>query len=275
MSQVADPVQLIVILALAGIAAGLLAGLFGVGGGLVVVPVVFFVMQGLGVESALAMPIAVSTSLVCILPTALSSTRAHHKLGNVDWSLVKTLTPGLLLGVLLGSQLIAHLRSNAFVIFFGLFLLAVAANIIWRSNRPAYLEQLPAPWVQRSLAALVGAVSAVAGVGGGAMGVPLLTAASVPVHRAIGSCAAFGAGIALVGATSIILTSTTPTGVPTGTWRLVYWPALVALVPLTVVTAPFGAALGKRLPAPLLRRLFAAVLALTSIRMLYAALAES
>lgn len=259
------------ILAAAGCAAGLLAGLFGVGGGLVVVPVVYFVLQGMNVDPALAMPIAVSTSLATIVPTAISSVRAHHRLGNVDWTLVKRLAPGLLTGVLIGSQLVAHLRSKGFVVFFGLFLLFIAANILWRGSRKPYLPQMPRMWIQALVAALVGGVSAVAGVGGGALGVPLLSAASVPVHRAIGSCAAFGLLISSLGAVSILVSTTTPANAPDGTWHLVYLPGLFALVPLTVLMAPRGAALGKKLSPDLLRKLFAGVLVLTSLRMLYSA----
>lgn len=272
MEFILDNASILAILALAGCVAGLLAGLFGIGGGLVVVPVMFFVLQSLGVAAELAMPIAVSTSLATIVPTAISSVRAHQRLNNVDWQLVKRLAPGLLAGVFVGSQLIAHLRSEGFVVFFGLFLLAIAANIIWRGNRKPYLSELPVRWVQALVAALVGAVSAVAGVGGGALGVPLLTAASVPVHRAIGSCAAFGLLISSLGVISIVLASDTPVDAPQGTWRLVYLPGLMALVPLTVLLAPWGAALGKKISPQLLRKLFAGVLILTSARMLASAL---
>jgi uncharacterized membrane protein YfcA len=264
-------IDVLLLLAFAGCVAGLLAGLFGVGGGLVVVPVVFFVLQGQGVDPALAMSIAVSTSLATIVPTAISSVRAHHTLGNVDWQLVKQIAPGLLLGVLVGSQLVAHIRSTGFVVFFGIFLLLIAANLLWRGSRKPHLAQLPAIWIQAALAALVGGISAVAGVGGGALGVPLLTAASVPVHRAIGTCAAFGLLIASLGAVSILATADTPVDAPSGTWRLIYLPALFTLVPLTVLMAPRGAALGKRLSPELLRKLFAGVLVLTSARMLYSA----
>lgn len=259
----------ILVLVMAGCAAGFIAGLFGVGGGVVVVPVIYFILQGLKVDAALAMPMAVSTSLATIVPTALSSVRAHHRLNNIDWPLVKRLAPTLLIGVLLGSQLIAHLRTEGFVIFFGIFLLLIAINIIWRGNRKAYLSQLPAPWIQALVAALVGGISAVAGVGGGATGVPLLTAASVPVHRAIGSCAAFGFLVSSVGALSILATTATPAEAPPGTWKLIYLPGLFALIPLTVLMAPRGAALGKRLNPILLRKLFACVLVIGSARILY------
>ncbi len=259
------------ILVMAGCTAGFIAGLFGVGGGVVVVPVVYFILQGMGVDPALAMPMAVSTSLATIVPTAMSSVRAHHRLGNVDWVLVKRLAPALIVGVIIGSQLIAHLRTTAFVVFFGVFLLLIAINILWRGSRTAYWSQLPAPWIQAVAAALVGGVSAVAGVGGGATGVPLLTAASVPVHRAIGCCAAFGFLISSMGALSILVTTSTPVEAPPGTWKLVYLPGLLALFPLTVLMAPRGAALGKRLNPVLLRKLFASVLVVGSVRILYSA----
>ena len=269
MEFIVDNAGVLTILAVAGLAAGLLAGLFGVGGGLVVVPVVFFVLQAINVDPALAMSIAVSTSLVAIVPTAISSTRAHHKLDNVDWLLVKRLAPALLVGVLVGSQLIAHLRSEGFIVFFGLFLFLMALNIILRGNRQSYLPHMPALWVQSLFAFGVGGVSAVAGVGGGAVGVPLLTAANMSLHRAIGSCAAFGLCVALMGTASIVLTAATPAEAPPGTWHLVYLPALCALTPLTILMAPRGAALGKRLSPSVLRKLFAGILIIIAGQMLY------
>jgi uncharacterized membrane protein YfcA len=271
MDFVIDNSAAMLILIVAGCLAGFIAGLFGVGGGVIVVPVIYFILQGLNVDAALAMPMAVSTSLATIVPTAVSSVRAHHRLDNIDWPLVRRLAPPLLVGVLAGSQLIAHLRTEAFVIFFGVFLLIIAANILWRGNRKAYLAQLPARWIQALIAALVGGVSAVAGVGGGATGVPLLTAASVPVHRAIGSCAAFGFLVSFVGAFSILASTTTPVEAPFGTWKLIYLPGFLVLIPLTVFMAPRGAALGKRLDPGLLRKLFASVLIIGSVRILYSA----
>lgn len=261
----------ILILAVAGCVAGLLAGLFGIGGGVVVVPVIFFLLQGLDVDASLAMPMAVSTSLATIIPTALSSIRAHHRLANIDWALIKRLSLPMVIGILLGSQMIAHLRTPAFAVFFGLFLLFLAANGLWSSNRKAYLPQLPTMWIQAPTALAVGVTAAIAGVGGGAIGVPLLAAANVPVHRAIGSCAVFGLLVAVVGVTSIILTSATPSAAPPGTWSLVYWPGFFALVPLTVLMAPYGAKLGKRLNTILLRRLFAGILLIAGARILYSA----
>ncbi len=271
MEFVIDNSAALLILVFAGCLAGFVAGLFGVGGGVVVVPVIYFILQGLDIDAALAMPIAVSTSLATIVPTALSSVRAHHRLGNIDWPLVRRLAPALLVGVLAGSQLIAHLRTEAFVIFFGVFLLAIAVNILWRGDRKAYLPQLPAPWIQMLVTAVVGGVSSVAGVGGGATGVPLLTAASVPVHRAIGSCAAFGLLVSSVGALSILVSTATPGAAPPGTWKLIYLPGFLVLIPLTVLMAPRGAALGKRLDPALLRKLFAGVLIVGSARILYSA----
>lgn len=255
-----------------GAVAGLLAGLFGVGGGLVIVPALYFVMQHLGVSQTTAMAIAVGTSLVSIIPTSLSSLRAHHKLHNVDWAIVRRWSPPLVAGVLLGAALVAHLRSPAFIVFFGVLLLLVALNKLFGQRVIGQLAQMPAYGFQALAAGLIGCVSAIAGVGGGATGVPTLMAFSVPIHRAVGTCAALGLFIALPGAIGVFALSSTPDDAAVGTVHLVYLPALVILGPLTVLCAPLGARLGKRLSPGLLSRLFAFMLILVGLRMVFSAL---
>lgn len=265
-----DP-SLIVLLLIAGVIAGTLAGLFGIGGGLVIVPALFFLLQALQVPPEVAMAMAVSTSLVSIIPTAISSLRAHHKLGNVDWLIVKRWCPPMIAGVLVGASLVAVLRTPFFVLFFGCLLLFVAiSKLVWRKPR-ALCSGLPAYWVQALAAAAIGWASAIAGVGGGATGVPALTAMSVPIHRAVGTCAALGLAIALPGAAWLFLLSQTPPQAPAGTVRLIYLPALLFLAPATVLCAPLGARLGKRLSPQILSYCFATLLVLIGGRMVLSA----
>lgn len=213
------------------------------------------------------MAVAVNTSLVSIIPTAISSLRAHHKLNNVDWLIVKRWTAPMVVGAVVGASLVAVLRTPFFILFFGCLLLFVAlSKLIWRNPRPV-LAGMPSYWLQATTAALIGWASAIAGVGGGATGVPALTAMSVPIHRAIGTCAALGLVIALPGATWLFLLSTTPLDAPPGTLRLIYLPALLFLAPATVLCAPLGAKLGKRLSPRLLSYSFAILLVLVGGRM--------
>ena len=255
----------------AGTVAGILAGLFGIGGGLVIVPTLFFLLQSLGVSAETAMAIAINTSLVSIIPTAISSLRAHHRLDNVDWSIVKCWTMPMILGVLLGASLVAVLRTPFFILFFGVLLVFVAVSKLTRRQSAAVASTLPGYWIQASAAATIGCVSAIAGVGGGATGVPVLNAMSVPIHRAVGTCAALGLVIALPGALWMFLLSSTPFGAPVGTVHLIYLPALVFLTPVTILCAPLGARLGKKLSAQVLTYSFAILLMFVGARMVLSA----
>lgn len=262
---------LIGLLLIAGVIAGTLAGLFGVGGGLVIVPALFFLLQSLGVAPETAIAIAVNTSLVSIIPTAISSLRAHHKLGNVDWLIIKRWSVPMIAGVLVGASLVAVLRTSFFILFFGCLLLFVAVSkLTWRNPRPL-TTTMPAYWLQVAAAAVIGWASAIAGVGGGATGVPALTAMGVPIHRAVGTCAALGLVIALPGALWLFLLSEAPPAAPVGTLRLIYLPALLFLVPATVLCAPLGAKLGKRLTPKTLSYSFAVLLVLVGARMVASA----
>lgn len=258
-----------VILAFTGVCAGFLAGLFGVGGGLVIVPALFFLLKGLGLSAEVAMAMAVNTSLAAIIPTSLSSLRAHHRLANVDWSIVKVWCLPMVLGVGLGALMVAKIRSPLFIVLFGVLLLAVAAQKLFYVGRHRERVPLPKIWLQALAASTIGWLSACVGVGGGATGVPTLVAMGLPIHRAVGTCAALGLCIALPGSIAIFALSQTPPSAPLGTFHLVYFPALVLLTPLTVFCAPLGAKFGKRLPAELLTRLFALVLVLVGARMIY------
>lgn len=264
-----DPV-LIALLITAGTVAGILAGLFGVGGGLVVVPTLYFLLQSLGVSAETAMAIAINTSLVSIIPTAISSLRAHHRLGNVDWRIIQYWAVPMMAGVLLGASLVAVLRTPFFIVFFGCLLLFVAISKLARRGSPLS-SNLPHYWIQASVAATIGWVSAIAGVGGGATGVPALNLMGVPIHRAVGTCAALGLVIALPGALWMFLLSTTPPEAPAGTVHLIYFPALVFVTPATILCAPLGAKLGKKLSAQTLTYSFAVILLVVGVRMVMSA----
>ncbi len=255
-------------LMLAGICAGFLAGLFGIGGGLVIVPALYalFTFKGLPATSAMAM--ALSTSLAVIVPTALSSLLAHRRLGNLRWDLVKNWWPGLVLGVLLGGALIGQLRSRYFIIYFGAFLAVVAIHTLTPRKRLPINPRLPSLLVQRALGFVLGFMSVIAGVGGGALGVPMLQALGLAVHQAVGTCAAFGFLIALPGSLVLAFFSVAPASAPVGTFGLVYLPALVCLAPLTALCAPWGAKWGKKLSPSVLSRLFGGVLLLIALNMI-------
>nr|WP_269783444.1 sulfite exporter TauE/SafE family protein [Marinibactrum halimedae] len=251
-----------------GIFAGILAGLLGVGGGIVIVPVLYFVFQGLGVDASSAMVIATGTSLATIIPTSISSIRAHHKKGNVDWALLKSWAPFMIAGVVVGSYLVTLLDGTLFTILFGVMACLVSLNMLFRANAPALVKQLPSMAGQGILASLIGFFSVMVGIGGGTLGVPTLTAFNVAAHRAVGTAAAFGLLIALPGALVMLTTGVTPTDAPWSTFGFVNLPGFAAIVPLTVLFAPVGAALGAKLNGAMLKKVFAVVLGFTGVRML-------
>lgn len=255
-------------LAATGIVAGLLAGLLGVGGGIVIVPVLFFLLQAHEVSADSAMLIATATSLATMIPTSLSSIRAHWQKGNVDWLLLKGWSVFIVSGVLLGSWLVTRLDGRWLTLLFAVIATLAALNMLFRSGKPALFQQLPGKAAQGTMAGSIGFCSSMVGIGGGTLSVPLLTIFNYPAHRAVGTAAAIGLLIALPGATTMLLLGKTPADAPIGTLGLVNLLGFCCIVPLTVLCAPIGAALGARLDGALLKKIFALVLLLTAARML-------
>lgn len=259
---------IILALAATGIVAGLLAGLLGVGGGIVIVPVLFFLLQANGVSADSAMLIATATSLATMIPTSLSSIRAHWQKGNVDWLLLKGWSAFIVSGVLLGSWLVTRLDGRWLTLLFAMIATLAALNMLFRSGKPALFPQLPGKAAQGTMAGSIGFCSSMVGIGGGTLSVPLLTLYNYPAHRAVGTAAAIGLLIALPGATTMLLLGQTPADAPIGTLGLVNLLGFCCIVPLTVLCAPIGAALGAQLDGALLKKIFALVLLLTAARML-------
>ncbi len=251
-----------------GMFAGILAGLLGVGGGIVIVPVLYFLLQGFGVSAASAMAIATATSLATIVPTAISSIRAHHRKGNVDVELLKFWGGIILVAAIGGSLLASSVSGNFLTWMFGIIALLVSLNMLFRSGAPALFNQLPGKFGQAMMATSVGGLSVMIGIGGGTIGVPLLTSFNVAAHRAVGTAAAFGLLIALPGVLTLLVVGETPIDAPIGTWGLVNIPAFLFIIPLTILFAPVGAKIGAKLNPQQLKKAFAIVLFFTGARML-------
>ena len=261
----------IIAMIITGAFAGILAGLLGVGGGIVIVPVLYFVLQAAGVSPATAMLVATATSLLTIVPTSISSIRAHHKRGNVDWLLVKRWWPFMLIGVVLGSTFALHAKGTAASMVFGVVALLVAINMLFRAKASPIAQQLPSMKGQGLMAGFIGFFSVIMGVGGGTVGVPLLTACNYSPHRAVGTASVFGMLIALPGSAAMLLAHT-PADAPQGMIGMVNWPGFLCIVPLTVLLAPTGAWIGSRLDPVMLKRVFAVFLFISGGRMLMLAL---
>jgi uncharacterized membrane protein YfcA len=250
-----------------GAFAGLLAGLFGVGGGLVIVPVLAFVFRAQGVDAAVLMHLAIGTSLATIVFTSLASVHAHHRRGAVLWPVFARLVPGIVLGAWLGAAVADALPGMALRRVFGIFELVVAAQLAL-DLRPAPHRGLPGPFGTAIAGAVIGAVSAIVGIGGGTLTVPFLTWCNVAMKNAVATSAAAGLPIALAGAIGFLAAGWGEPSRPAGSTGYLYWPALLGIVAASMPMAPFGARLAHSLPGALLKRIFAGFLALLGIAML-------
>ncbi|MFW5487582.1 MAG: sulfite exporter TauE/SafE family protein [Desulfovibrio sp.] len=251
-----------------GAVAGVLAGLLGIGGGIVIVPILVFSLQWQGVSPDVVMHLALGTSLSTIVFTSLSSTRAHNKRGGVDWRIFKGIAPGVLVGTFLGSCVASYIPGNALKLFFALFLLYVSYSM-FRNSKPKPTRQLPGGAGLLGAGTIVGAISSLVGVGGGIMSVPFLVWCNVAMHTAIGTAAAIGLPLALAGSLGYIINGQGVVGLPLHSWGFVYLPALIGISCMTIFTAPLGAKLAHSLPVPKLKRIFAVLLAIVSVRMLF------
>jgi uncharacterized membrane protein YfcA len=252
---------------LTGVFAGFLAGLLGIGGGLVIVPVLTFIFTAQHFPASHILHIALGTSLASILFTSVSSLRAHHAHGAVNWGVVRGITPGILAGTLLGTVLAAQLSSNFLKGFFVLFVYYVATQMLL-NIKPKPTRQLPGWGGMFAAGGIIGGVSSLVGIGGGTLSVPFMTWCNVKLHQAIGTSAAIGFPIALAGSVGYIVNGLGTAGLPDYSLGFVYLPALAGLVLASVVTAPLGARAAHRLPVAQLKRIFALLLYVLGTRML-------
>lgn len=247
---------------LLGLAAGLLAGLLGIGGGLVIIAALAWMLPLFGIPQEAAMHAALASSLASIVLTGLSSARAHARRGSVLWPTVGWMVPGLLLGGWLGSLLATRLQGESLRWFIAVYCYLAALQMAtdWPRSRPERGDPPRGPGYSLAGAG-IGAVSALVGIGGGSMTVPLLVWRGVRPVRAVGTSSACGVAIALASAAGYASHGPTA-GLPAGSWGYVYLPAAIGIALASVLTAPLGTRLAHWLSGPALRRVFAAFLAL-------------
>ena len=257
----------VVLYLLTGAAAGLSAGLLGIGGGLIIVPILYFVFSQQPVPSEHVMHMALATSLATIIVTSVSSARAHHKRGAVLWPIVFSLSPGIVIGAWLGAMLASALASDILRPVFGVFELLVALHLLVNVTPPAHSTSMP---TTRSFAGgtVIGGISSIVGIGGGTLTVPFLLWHNVSIRNAVASSAACGFPIAVAGAAAYVVSGWHIDGLPDWTLGYVSLPAFAAIVLTSIVTAPLGAALAHRLPERTLRLVFAAFLLVLALKML-------
>lgn len=251
---------LVVELLALGLVSGFLAGLLGVGGGMMMVPFLTFLLSQRGVESGMAVKMAIATSMATILFTSLSSVRAHHARGAVRWDLVRTLAPGIVGGGLLaGAGAFAVLQGRALALFFAAFIGWTALNML-RNRPPRPGRLMPGPWGQGAVGGVIGFVSALLGAGGAFLSVPFMTRCNVPMRQAVGTSAALGFPIALASVIGYLVGGWQVLPVLPGSFGYLYLPALALIALTSVSMAPLGARAAHRLDVVLLKRLFALLL---------------
>ncbi|GHA29822.1 UPF0721 transmembrane protein [Devosia pacifica] len=251
----------------AGIVGGFVAGLLGVGGGIVIVPILYFVLDGMGVGDEIRMKIAVATSLASIVFTSLSSARSHYSRGAVDFSLLKSWGIPIFIGVIAGTVTAGLVSGMVLTTVFAVVALLVALNMLLRANSVALTDGFPNGIVKAVSGFFVGLISSMMGIGGGTLSVPILTAFGFDIRRAVGTAAAIGFIIAIPGTIGYAIAGWGANGLPASSVGYVNLIALVALAPLTMLIAPLGAKMAHNIPRKVLSYAFAAFLFLTSARM--------
>ncbi len=252
-----------------GVIGGLLAGLLGVGGGIVIVPVLDTALGFADVDPAIRMQIAVATSLATIVPTSISSSRAHHKRGAVDFALVKRWAVPIFLGSIIGTFIATRVDSSVLAALFGVIALLVAIKLLLPLDDVVLANDLPRGFAAPLLPASIGMVSSMIGIGGGTLSVPSLTLCNQPIHRAVGTAALFGLIISLPGAITYVLTGWGDPRLPPGSLGYVSLFGFALISPMTVLTAPIGAKIAHRLSKRRLGMLFGGFLFIVSCRMIY------
>jgi hypothetical protein len=260
----------ILLFAVLGLTAGTLSGLFGIGGGMVIVPGLFYLFRGVDIPQDGLMHMAAGSSMCIMVFTSASSAWSHHLRGDVRWLTFLRILPAIALGVLLGKLTSYRLHTDLLECVFGLFLLFVSLKILlnWLP-KPEKPEQ-PKTWLTNVVGIVLGFKSGVLGIGGGAISVPFLLYSGLPMSQASGTSASFTLPIALVGTLSCLTLTvpTTPVPLSTGT---IYWPAVAIVAPFTMLGAPLGTRLCHQIPSDQLKRGFAIFLLCLGLRLLFEA----
>ncbi len=255
-----------------GLVSGLLAGLFGVGGGIVIVPLLFYILPWFGVPEELHMKVAVATSLSTIIPTSIVSARKHFQKGAMDVPMLKSLAPAMLVGVVLGTVLAIVVKGPGLTLVFATVALLVALNMGLTSVDFRVRDGMPGGVARQAIGGGIGTISAMMGIGGGTVGVPVLAAFGTPMRSAVATASAFGLVIAIPATLILIVAGLGAEGRPMFSWGWVNLVGFALIVPGSIIATPWGVALAHSIPPLLLKRCFAVFLVVTSIRMFWSLL---
>ncbi|HEY9134364.1 MAG TPA: sulfite exporter TauE/SafE family protein [Pseudomonadales bacterium] len=253
---------------LLGSIAGTMAGLLGVGGGLVIVPSLIYMFSKQGISPDVLTHMAIGTSLATIVFTSISSIRTHSRHQAVCWNLFATLGIGIVVGAMAGAFVADLLQGRVLQILIGCFAILVSIQM-GLGLKPASSRDLPSSQAMIISGSVVGGVSSVFGIGGGSLTVPLLVFFNVPIRQAVGTSAACGLPIALAGAAGFLIMGLGEAELPPLATGYIYWPAFLGITLASVIFAQVGASLAHKIPADTLRKIFALVLFVVGIRFLF------
>ena len=252
-----------------GCCTGFLAGLLGVGGGMLLVPFITLILSNCGVLPALAVKMAIATSMATILFTSLSSLRAHHRHGAVSWSLVWGLSPGIVvMSLLTGALLFPWVKGGLLALLFATFV-GFSATQMLLDKKPSPSRQMPGPAGRLAAGGLIGMLSGLVGAGGAFISVPFMTWCNVPIRNAVATSAALGFPIALASTIGNLIGGRATVAPLPGAFGYLYLPALAVLATASVLIAPLGARTAERLDEGQLKRAFAVLLYGLAATMLY------
>lgn len=251
---------------LIGIMAGLLAGIFGIGGGIVLVPGLFIYLTALNIAPGNEMPFALGTSLACIVPTSLSATRAHQKMGNISWGVFKRLVPGLLLGGILGGLLADQLNSFILEKIFGVLTLLLAIRIFIGFTAKHIVKKTDLQHF--GFGTVMGSIASLTGVGGGALVNPYMLWSGFDIHKAVGTAAASVVVISFFATMTYMLTGL-DVSIDQAHIGYVIWPAVIAVAIFSMLAAPLGARIAVNLPKERLKQALGVLLLIVSLKFLF------
>lgn len=252
---------------LLGIFGGFVAGLFGVGGGLTLVPFMYMLFVAQGFPAEHVMHLALGTSMATIVFTSISSMRAHHAHGAVRWDIVRTMAPGLVLGTFGGSLVAGQVPTGPMTAIFVVIVYYASAQMML-DFKPHAHRQMPGGTGRFIAGSVIGVISSLVAAGGGFLSVPFMLFCNVAIHNAVGTSSALGFPIAVAGAIGYIVAGWHDVGLPAYTVGYVYLPAFVGIVAMSILMAPLGARLAHKLPVKKLKRAFGGFLALLATKML-------
>ena len=260
----------IVLFAVLGLTAGILSGLFGIGGGMVIVPGLFYLFRVVDIPHGSLMHMAAGSSMCIMMFTSASSAWSHHLRGDVQWLIFLRILPAIALGVILGKLTSYRLNTDLLECVFGLFLLFVSLKMLLNWLPKPEKPGQPQAWLTNLVGTILGFKSGVLGIGGGAISVPFLLYSGLPMSQASGTSASFTLPIAFVGTLSCLTLTTSAAQIPLSTGTI-YWPAVALVAPFTMLGAPLGTRLCHQIPSNQLKRGFAVFLLFLGLKLLFEA----